>query len=50
MNRFNKYISAVCAILIVASPCIGQVERETWQPPETIMDPIVVKPDRLNCE
>jgi len=44
LNRFIKFIGTVCSILLVTALCYGQVERETWQPPEKIMDSIGVKP------
>jgi ubiquinone/menaquinone biosynthesis C-methylase UbiE len=33
-----------CIILTAYVPCYGQTDRETWQPPEKIMDSIGVKP------
>jgi ubiquinone/menaquinone biosynthesis C-methylase UbiE len=53
MNRFKEIIRtfrltlllvAACGIFSVPSSCFGQVDRETWQPPEKIMDSIGVKP------
>jgi len=44
LNRFIKFIGTVCSISLFAALCYGQVERETWQPPEKIMDSIGVKP------
>jgi len=52
MNRFKKInrtfrltllFMATCGIFSVPSPCYGQVDRETWQPPVKIMDSIGVK-------
>jgi ubiquinone/menaquinone biosynthesis C-methylase UbiE len=53
MKRFKEITSTFCLILIftvsclifsVSAPCFGQADRETWQPPEQIMDSIGVKP------
>ena len=53
MNHFKKFISTVCLTLlitaawfIVTAPalCSGQIARETWQPPEKILDAIGVRP------
>jgi ubiquinone/menaquinone biosynthesis C-methylase UbiE len=35
---------ATCVIVAAPAPCCGQADRETWQPPEEIMDAIGVKP------
>jgi ubiquinone/menaquinone biosynthesis C-methylase UbiE len=52
-NRFKEIIrtfritliSAVsCVIFSVPSSCFEQADRETWQPPEQIMDSIGIKP------
>jgi ubiquinone/menaquinone biosynthesis C-methylase UbiE len=39
-----QMIMILCIILTTYTPCFGQVDRETWQPPEKIMDSIGVKP------
>jgi len=53
MNYFKKHISTVCVTLlftaawvIVTAPalCFGQMARESWQPPEKILDAIGVRP------
>lgn len=44
LNRFIKFIGIVCSILLVTALCYGQVERETWQPPEKILDAIGIRP------
>ena len=38
-----QMIMIVCIILTASAPCFGQVDRETWQPPEKIMDSIGVR-------
>jgi ankyrin repeat protein/predicted methyltransferase len=38
------FIVAALVIVTAAGPCFGQVARETWQPPEKILDAIGVKP------
>ncbi len=35
---------AACVFVAASTPCFGQVGRETWQPPEKILDAIGVKP------
>lgn len=37
-------IVAACVFVAAPAPCFGQVARETWQPPEKILDAIGVKP------
>jgi ubiquinone/menaquinone biosynthesis C-methylase UbiE len=53
MKRSKSIIGSVCLaqmimiaslILTTSAPSFGQVDRETWQPPEKIMDSIGVKP------
>jgi ubiquinone/menaquinone biosynthesis C-methylase UbiE len=53
MNHLKKFISTVCSTLLLAAACIvvtapvqcsGQIARETWQPPEQILDAIGVRP------
>jgi ubiquinone/menaquinone biosynthesis C-methylase UbiE len=53
MSHFNKFISPVCLTLLIAAasiivmtpaPCFGQMARESWQPPEKILDAIGVRP------
>ena len=39
-----QMIVIVSIILTASAPCFGQADRETWQPPERIMDSIGVKP------
>jgi ubiquinone/menaquinone biosynthesis C-methylase UbiE len=37
-------VMAVSVIVVAApAPCVGQVDRETWQPPEKILDAIGVR-------
>ena len=38
------FTTAVCLLVIAPSVSFGQADRETWQPPEKIMDAIGVKP------
>jgi ankyrin repeat protein/protein-L-isoaspartate O-methyltransferase len=35
---------AACVFVTASVPCFGQADRETWQPPEKILDAIGVKP------
>ena len=42
--RATAFVMAACVIVAAPAPCFGQVARETWQPPEKIMDAIGVKP------
>ncbi|MCJ7625105.1 MAG: class I SAM-dependent methyltransferase [Anaerolineaceae bacterium] len=53
MNHFKKHISTVCLTLLITAACIigtaptqcfGQIDRESWQPPEKILDAIGVRP------
>jgi ubiquinone/menaquinone biosynthesis C-methylase UbiE len=53
MNHLKKFISTVCSTLLLAAawiivtapaPCFGQIDRESWQPPEKILDAIGVRP------
>lgn len=53
MNHFKRIISSVSLIILIitvfiivtaSAECFGQDARETWQPPERIMDVIGVKP------
>ena len=37
-------VVVTCVIATAPAPCFGQVGRETWQPPEKILDAIGVKP------
>jgi ubiquinone/menaquinone biosynthesis C-methylase UbiE len=37
-------VMAGCVFVAAAAPCIGQASRETWQPPEKILDAIGVRP------
>jgi ankyrin repeat protein/predicted methyltransferase len=37
-------VIAACVFVAAPAPCLGQGARETWQPPEKIMDAIGVKP------
>ena len=37
-------IMAACVMVLAPAPCLGQEDRETWQPPEKIMDAIGVRP------
>jgi len=45
-RRFNAVSVAITVCLLVATSCttFGQADRETWQPPEKIMDAIGVEP------
>ncbi len=42
--RVTAFIVAAYAITTPPAPCLGQVGRETWQPPEKILDAIGVRP------
>jgi ubiquinone/menaquinone biosynthesis C-methylase UbiE len=53
MTHFKKFISTVgltllftagCSIVTTPAPCFGQIDRETWQPPEKILDAIGIRP------
>ena len=37
-------VMAACALVAAPALCFGQAARETWQPPEKIMDAIGVRP------
>ena len=43
LMRATALVMAAYMILVAPVPCFGQVDRETWQPPEKIMDAIGVK-------
>lgn len=40
----NIWIVVACLIILAPALCVGQADRETWQPPEKIMDAIGVRP------
>ncbi len=42
--RATAFIMAALVLLTAPGACLGQVARETWQPPEQILDAIGVKP------
>lgn len=42
--RTTAFIMVVCIIIMASAPCFGQVDRETMQPPEKILDSIGVRP------
>jgi arsenite methyltransferase len=47
MNEVNSklvVLPVVLMVLLSASVALGQADRETWQPPEKIMDAVGVKP------
>ncbi len=53
MSHFKKFVSTACLTLLITAVCIsvatpaqcfGQVARETWQPPDKILDAIGVRP------
>jgi 2-polyprenyl-3-methyl-5-hydroxy-6-metoxy-1,4-benzoquinol methylase len=53
MNHFKKFAGTACVTLLITAACIsvgaparcyGQIARETWQPPEKILDAIGVRP------
>jgi ubiquinone/menaquinone biosynthesis C-methylase UbiE len=49
MRRLGKLfpvlpVMAACVFVTAPDRCFGQVARETWQPPERILDAIGVKP------
>ena len=51
LNRWIKWLMrttafnmAACIIITASAPCFGQVDRETMQPPEKILDSIGVRP------
>ena len=40
----HVFVVAACLALVTPNPAFGQADRETWQPPEKIMDAVGVKP------
>jgi probable HAF family extracellular repeat protein len=40
----DALIGAACLIVMAPALCVGQADRETWQPPERIMDAVGVRP------
>ena len=40
----HVFVVAACLALVTPNPSFGQADRETWQPPEKIMDAVGVKP------
>ena len=38
--RATAFMMAACVFATGPDPCFGQVDRETWQPPGTILDAI----------
>ncbi len=38
------FVMAACLLAGAPAPCFGQADRETWQPPERILDAIGVTP------
>ena len=42
--RATAFMMAACVLATGPDPCFGQVDRETWQPPEKILDAIGARP------